>query len=209
MSNANRSLKLLFSKNTFIGSFYDINNIPEFHLPEFCFIGRSNVGKSTIINSITKNKKLAKTSKTPGLTKSINLFKIDNTLNIIDLPGYGYAKVSKDIRNQLLELIESYILNRKNLINIFVLIDCKIGLKDSDIDIFDFISTSNNKFSIILTKIDKCSFGFTQKQIDSIKTLMNNYKKNFIKIFSSSSKKNEGILDIQKEIFNLSKKYEI
>jgi len=209
MPNGNRSLNLFFSHNNFLGSFCDICKIPNADLPECCFVGRSNVGKSSIINAITKTKKLAKISKTPGRTQSVNLFEINKTVNIVDLPGYGYARVSKNTREQLSNLIESYISNRDNLIKIFVLIDCKVGIKNSDIDIFDLITSSNKNFSIVLTKIDKCSIKFIQSQMASILTLMKNYKNNFMDIFSSSSKKNNGILDIQKDIFNLSKHHEI
>ena len=209
MPNGNRSLNLFFSKNNFLGSFNDIYKIPNADLPECCFVGRSNVGKSSIINAITKTKKLAKISKTPGRTQSANLFEINNAINIVDLPGYGYAKVSKNIRDQLSDLIESYITNRENLAKVFVLIDCKVGIKSSDIDFFDLITSSNKNFSIVLTKTDKCSIKFIQSQIASIFTLMKNYQKNFIKIYASSSKNNNGILDIQKDIFNLSKRHEI
>jgi len=206
MSNGNRSLNLFFSKNNFIGSFISIDQIPETQLPECCFVGRSNVGKSSIINAITKSKKLAKTSKTPGRTQTINLFKINEKLNIVDLPGYGYAKVSKVKRDELANLIKSYIFNRKNLQQVFVLIDCKVGIKDTDIDIFDLINESNKQFSIILTKIDKCAINFVKSQNESLISLMKNYKSHFNKIFSTSSNKNIGIIDMQKDIFNLSKK---
>ena len=209
MPNGSRLLNLFFSQNNFLGSFNDIYKIPNADLPECCFVGRSNVGKSSIINAITKTNKLAKISKTPGRTQSANLFEINKAINIVDLPGYGYAKVSKNTRDQLSYLIDSYIGNRENLIRIFILIDCRVGIKNSDIDIFDFVASSNKNFSIVLTKIDKCSADFVKKQMGSIVTLMKNYKKNFINIFASSSKKNNGILDIQKDIFNLSKHYEI
>ena len=209
MPNGNRSLNLFFSKNNFLGSFNDIYKIPNKDLPECCFVGRSNVGKSSIINAITKTKKLAKISKTPGRTQSANLFEINKTVNIVDLPGYGYARVSKNTREQLSNLIESYISNRDNLIKIFVLIDCKVGIKNSDIDIFDLITSSNKNFSIVLTKTDKCSIKFIQSQIASILTLMKNYQKNFMNIHACSSKNNNGIIDIQKDIFNLSKRHEI
>ena len=205
MNSSKRSLNLFFSKNNFIGSYKEINNIPFTKLPECCFIGRSNVGKSSIINAITKTKKLAKISKTPGRTQSVNLYEINQVVNIVDLPGYGYAKVSKSAIAQLAELIKSYMIDRKNLKLVFILVDCKVGIKSSDIDFFDLISTTNNKFSIVLTKIDKCSDNFIKKQIKSIFTLMINYKQNFMQIIASSSNKNRGILDIQKKIYNLSK----
>jgi|TARA_B110000196_G_scaffold125033_1_gene108446 GTP-binding protein len=205
MSNGNKLLNLFFSQNIFLGSFNFVEEVRNENLPECCFVGRSNVGKSTIINAITKSKKLAKTSKTPGRTQNINLFKISNKVNIVDLPGYGYAKISKLKRNQLYDLIESYLSERKNLKQIFVLIDCKVGIKDVDIDIFDTISESDKKFSVILTKIDKCALSFIKKQNESLLSLMQNYKSHFNNIHETSSSKNIGITDMQKEIFNLSK----
>ena len=209
MPNGARLLNIFFSKNNFLGSFNDIQNMSNANLPECCFIGRSNTGKSSIINAITKTKKLAKISKTPGRTQSANLFEINKTINIVDLPGYGYANVSKNTRNQLANLIESYISNRENLIKVYVLIDCKVGIKSSDIDIIDLITSANIKFSIVLSKIDKCSPDFSQKQNLSILSLMKNYNNNFMQIFSISNNNNKGILDIQKDIFNLSKEHEI
>jgi GTP-binding protein len=205
MSNAKNKLNKFFAKNNFFGSFNEVEKIPNKDLAECCFIGRSNVGKSSLINSITNNKKLARTSKTPGRTQSVNLIGISKIINLIDLPGYGYAKVSKNLREELALLIEAYISTRQNLLIVFVLIDSKVGIKDSDIDILDLINSSNKKIYIILTKTDKCAKNFVIDQKKSILTLMNNYNKNFVKILTSSSKRNEGIFDIQKEIFNLSK----
>ena len=176
MPKENKALKIFFSKNNFIGSYIDVKKILDNQLPEFCFVGRSNVGKSSIINAVTNSKKLAKISKTPGRTQSINLFNINNKINLCDLPGYGYAKVSKIKRDSLSSLIEDYIINRNNLIKIFVLIDCKIGIKNTDIDMFDKIGETYKKFSIILTKIDKCSINFVKNQSNSLVSLAKNYK---------------------------------
>ena len=124
---------------------------------------------------------------------------------IADLPGYGFAKISKIKREELSILLENYLIERKNLLKIFILIDCKVGIKSSDIDTLDIISETNKKFSIILTKIDKCSLKFIKDQNQSISSLIKNYKKNFDTMLSASSNKKIGIIDIQKEIFNLSK----
>ena len=172
MSNGNKKLNQFFSNNIFIGSFNSTENILKEDLPECCFIGRSNVGKSSIINSITKTKKLAKTSKTPGRTQNINLFKINKKINLVDLPGYGYAKVSKKLNIKLINLIESYIIERENLIKIYILIDCKVGIKNSDIDLIDFLYSIEKEFSIIVTKIDKCSIKFIDNQSNYIKKLI-------------------------------------
>ena len=207
MSNGNKSLKKFFKSNNFIGSYKSVDSIPSFNnISECCFIGRSNVGKSSLINAITNNKKLAKTSKTPGRTQSINIFNISEGINLVDLPGYGYAKVSKVLQNQLSDLVQNYFEFRSNLIHVFVLIDIKVGIKNSDIDLFDFLLSLEKKFSIIITKTDKCSIKFIDNQSNYIKTHMKNYKKIFNKIFITSNKDNEGILDVQKDIFNLTLK---
>ena len=206
MSNGKRSLNKFFTANQFIGSFKDVKNIPALNnLFECCFVGRSNVGKSSIINAITKNKKLAKTSKTPGRTQAINIFSIKEDINIVDLPGYGYANVSKVLREQLSYLIETYIKDRENLSHIFLLVDAKVGIKNSDIDMLDLINFFQKKFSIVFTKIDKCSKSHINNQNNSILSLMKNYPNIFTQTFFTSIKTNEGIIDVQKEIYRLSK----
>ena len=148
----------------------------------------------------------------------INLSKdASEILNILLLTNsyYPNRNISKEefikikskwlIKNSDLKIIEDYLINRENLKQVFVLIDCKVGIKDSDIDILDFISENNKQFSIILTKIDKCSIKFVDEEVSSLLSLLKNYSPNFTNIFSSSSSKNMGIVDIQKEIFNLAK----
>ena len=205
MANSNKNLNGFFSTNKFLGSYDSYNEIPVSNINrECCFIGRSNVGKSSLINSITKTKKLAKTSKTPGRTQSINVFEISNKINIVDLPGYGFAKVSKVMRDNLKNLIEDYIINRNILNHIFLLIDSKVGVKNSDIDMLDYINSGSKKFSIILTKIDKISMNQNDYQSKSILSLMKNYENNFENLYLSETKKNNGIITIQKIIYEMS-----
>ncbi len=207
MASSSKNLHNFFSANKFLGSYKSYQDIPLNDIKkECCFIGRSNVGKSSLLNAVTKNKKLAKTSKTPGRTQSINVFEINNKINIIDLPGYGYAKVSKLMRENLKNLIEEYIENRLELNHVFLLIDAKVGIKSSDIDMLDFLNTSSKKFSIILTKIDKISVNHIDLQKKSILSLMKNYNKTFENIFLSETKKNNGISEIQKIIYVISQK---
>ena len=203
MTEGNRFLNLFFSKNTFLGSFNEIQKLPDIKLPECCFIGRSNVGKSSLINAITKSKRLARVSKTPGRTQSVNLYEINKKLNIVDLPGYGYGKFSNNIRNELNYLIKNYLEKRRNLRKIYLLVDCKVGIKKLDIDTIDFILKINKSVDIILTKIDKCSNSFVFTQKKSIESLLYNYQKTFMSPIITSSKHNDGIIDVQKEIFKL------
>jgi len=204
MAKSNKNLNTFFSSNKFLGSFKSYQDIPYSEIKkECCFIGRSNVGKSSLLNAITKNKKLAKTSKTPGRTQSINVFEVNKKINIIDLPGYGFAKVSKIMREKLIVLIENYIEHRKELDHVFLLIDSKVGIKNSDIDMLDFLNNCSRKFSVILTKIDKISFNQADFQKNSILSLMKNYNKTFKDIYLSETKKNNGINEIQKTIYGL------
>lgn len=203
MTEGNRFLNLFFSKNTFLGSFNEIQKLPNIKLPECCFIGRSNVGKSSLINAITKSKRLARVSKTPGRTQSVNFYEINKKLNIVDLPGYGYGKFSNNIRNELNYLIKNYLEKRRALRKIYLLVDCKVGIKKLDIDTIDFILKINKSVDIILTKIDKCSNSFVFKQKKSIESLLYNYQKTIMSPIITSSKHNDGIIDVQKEIFKL------
>ena len=206
MAKTNKNLNSFFSTNKFLGSFNTYQDIPYSEIKkECCFIGRSNVGKSSLLNAITKTKKLAKISKTPGRTQNINVFEINNKINIIDLPGYGFAKVSKVMRENLIILIEDYINYRDKLNHVFLLIDSKVGIKNSDIDMLDFLNNCSKKFSIVLTKIDKISYNQTDFQKNSILSLMKNYKKTFQNIYISETKKNNGINEIQRTIYELSK----
>ena len=206
MASSYKYLNNYFNNNKFLGSYNSYLDIPESNIEkECCFIGRSNVGKSSLINAITKTKKLAKTSKTPGRTQSINVFEINNKINIIDLPGYGFAKVSKVMRGNLINLIEEYIHYRKALDHVFLLIDAKVGIKNTDIDMMDYINNCSKKFSLVLTKIDKISFNQREFQKKSILSIIKNYKKTFQNIYLSETKKNNGIYEIQKTIYGLLK----
>ena len=128
---------------------------PAPNFPEYAFIGRSNVGKSSLINTLCEKKGLAKTSSTPGKTQLINHFLINEKWYLCDLPGYGYAKVSKKSREEWSKMIKGYILNRKNLLNTFVLIDSRLKPQKIDIDFMIFLGENGVPFSIIFTKTDK------------------------------------------------------
>ncbi|MEC7945355.1 MAG: ribosome biogenesis GTP-binding protein YihA/YsxC [Bacteroidota bacterium] len=139
----------------FLCSNTDWKKCPDLHLPEYAFIGRSNVGKSSLINSLTNNKKLAKTSGRPGKTQLINHFKINNSFLFADLPGYGYAKVSKKTRASFQEFTLRYLENRKNLICLFLLIDLRISPQKIDLEFMEYCAVKQIPFIICFTKADK------------------------------------------------------
>lgn len=139
----------------FIKSSQKWQECPEPNLPEYAFIGRSNVGKSSLINALTNHKGLAKTSQTPGKTQLINHFLVNDQWYLTDLPGYGYAKVSKSIRKDFEKLITNYILNRKNLVNLFVLVDARHTPQKIDLEFMQWCGESGVPFSIVFTKEDK------------------------------------------------------
>ncbi len=148
---------MIIKKAEFTISSQNITQCPKDTKHEYAFIGRSNVGKSSLINMLCNHKELAKTSSKPGKTLLINHFIINNEWYIVDLPGYGYAKVSKTMRNKLEQMITQYILQRKQLVNVFVLIDIRHEQQAIDREFVDWLGESNIPFSIIFTKADKLS----------------------------------------------------
>ena len=142
---------------SFVVSNAKVNDCPKSSLPEFAFIGRSNVGKSSLINMLTGRKQLAKTSRKPGKTQLINHFLINKNWHLVDLPGYGYARVSKKIKKEFQGFITSYFLKRKQLINAFVLIDIRHDPQAIDMEFMEWMGTQQIPFSIIFTKADKMS----------------------------------------------------
>ncbi len=143
------------TKAEFIISNTEVSKCPKEPLPEYAFIGRSNVGKSSLINMLTDNKKLAKISGKPGKTQLINHFKINNEWFLVDLPGYGYASVSKGKRKSFQKFIQDYFIERRNLINAFVLVDSRHEPQKIDLEFMQWLGEHGIPFSIIFTKIDK------------------------------------------------------
>ena len=138
----------------FVGSFETVNSLPKTQFAEYAFVGRSNVGKSSLINAIV-NEKVARTSNTPGRTQSLNLFNFNDKAMIVDLPGYGFARVSKTDALRWLERLEEYLLNRSQLRRLFILIDSRIGFKDSDLNLMNFCDENGICYQIVYTKKDK------------------------------------------------------
>ena len=138
----------------FVGSFDTVNSLPKTQFAEYAFVGRSNVGKSSLINAIV-GAPVARTSPTPGRTQTLNLFNIDDRLMIVDLPGYGYARVSRADAERWLNRLTEYLLTRRELKRLFVLIDSRIGPRDSDLELMEFCDTNAICYQIVYTKKDK------------------------------------------------------
>lgn len=167
----------------------DVKKCPDGNLPEFAFIGRSNVGKSSLINMLTNRKGLAMTSSTPGKTMLINHFVINNEWFLVDLPGYGYARRGKDGREKLREIIENYILEREQLTNLFVLIDSRLEPQKIDLEFIEWLGECGVPFSIILTKTDKVGKGILKTNRHNFeKALLENWEE-LPPIFETSSEK--------------------
>ncbi|SDG68846.1 ribosome biogenesis GTP-binding protein YihA/YsxC [Psychroflexus sediminis] len=141
--------------STFVVSNSDVAKCPVSHLPEYAFIGRSNVGKSSLINMLTGRKNLAKVSGKPGKTRLINHFLINDNWHLVDLPGYGYAKVSKQEKKTFQKYITAYFEKRQQLVNTFILVDCRHEPQPIDLEFLEWMGTNAIPFSIVFTKADK------------------------------------------------------
>jgi len=151
----------------FVMSNTDLAKCPVPNIPEYAFVGRSNVGKSSLINLLTNHSKLAKTSTTPGKTQLLNHFLINNEWYLVDLPGYGYAKTSRKLRNIWAGFMKEYLIKRENLVCIFVLIDIRLEPQKIDLDFMYKLASNNLPFVMVFTKADK----LTKKEIvDNLKT---------------------------------------
>lgn len=171
----------------FVVSNTDYKLCPVENIPEYAFIGRSNVGKSSLINMLTGQKKLAKTSGRPGKTQLINHFLINKEWFLVDLPGYGYAKVSKKSRETFEKFISEYLRNREQLLNVFVLLDSRLEPQTIDIEFMNWCGEKEIPFSMVFTKIDKLSSSALQKNLAKYKKEMLKYWAELPPVFTTSS----------------------
>lgn len=177
--------------------------------PEYAFIGRSNVGKSSLINMLTNNRKLAKTSSTPGKTLLINHFIINNEWYLVDLPGYGFAKRSKKEVTKLNQMIQGYILQREQLVNVFVLIDVRLEAQNIDLEFIQWLGESSIPFAIVFTKADKLTANKVNANVAAYKKVLSETWEELPPMFVTSSEKKQGrdellnyIEEINKELSN-------
>lgn len=187
----------------FVISNTDFRKCPDTGLPEYAFIGRSNVGKSSLINMLTGRSSLAKTSQTPGKTMLINHFIINKSWYIVDLPGYGYAQRGKKAQEQLREIIESYILGRAEMTNLFLLIDSRHAPQKIDLEFMEWLGENEVPFSIVFTKLDKLGVNAGKLKIEEYKKVLLERWEELPPIFATSSEDGRGrdeILDYIEQI---------
>lgn len=169
---------------------------PEPNLPEYAFIGRSNVGKSSLINAMMNHKDLAKTSQTPGKTQLINHFLVNENWYLTDLPGYGYARVSKSLRKDFEKLITNYILNRKNMVNLFVLVDSRHTPQKIDLEFIEWCGENGIPFSIVFTKADKLKPNAAISNVENYQAELLKTWEDLPETYVTSAEKKEGTDEI-------------
>jgi GTP-binding protein len=184
----------------FITESHKIEQCPKQELPEYGFTGRSNVGKSSLINMLANKKKIARTSANPGKTKALFHYLVNDSWFLVDLPGYGYAKTSKTERFKFSGLIKSYALKRKSLACLFVLIDSRHKPQENDVDFLIWLGENQVPFSIIFTKADKLKSNELKKSISNYKESLMDYFETFPPMFITSSAKNKGREEVLKYI---------
>jgi len=194
------------TKAEFICSNTRVDLCPKEQIPEYAFIGRSNVGKSSLINMLVERKKLAKTSATPGKTRLINHFKINDQWFLCDLPGYGYAKVSKKERESFGKMIEKYATQRSNLVCFFVLVDARLSPQQIDLDFIEWLGDSELPFVIVLTKVDKINQTGKSKNLALLKLELSKTWEQLPLIFETSAVKGTGKDQVMNFIEDTNKK---
>jgi GTP-binding protein len=194
---------MVIKKAEFVISCPTVFQCPKDTKPEYVFIGRSNVGKSSLINMLCQRKGLAKTSATPGKTQLINYFIVNNEWYLVDLPGYGYAKISKTQRAKLEQMISSYILQRPQLTNVFVLVDIRHEQQQIDREFVDWLGTSGIPFCIVFTKADKLGAGKAKQNAEAwMQKLLDKWEETPVYFITSAEKKigRDEVLDYIEEI---------
>ena len=184
----------------FVKSSPDYRQSPKADRAEFAFIGRSNVGKSSLINALVNKKDLAKTSSQPGKTQLINHFLVNSQWYLVDLPGYGYARVSKSNRYAWGKMIKNYMLKRENLMNVYVLVDSRLEPQKIDIEFMNFLGENSVPFTIVFTKIDKLTPNKTNSNLAAYKKELLKYWEELPEIILTSSEKRQGLDELMDSI---------
>lgn len=194
---------LFRSTTSFMLGVASLEQLPLTELNEVAFAGRSNVGKSSLINAVTSQKGLAKTSNTPGRTQQLNYFNVDDKILLVDLPGYGYAQAPEKLVKQWQKLIMTYLQGRVNLKRVFVLIDSRHGIKKVDEEIMDMLDKAAVTYQIILTKTDKITSSALARVINETSQKISSRAAAYVRVLTTSSEKNIGIDMVRAEIASL------
>jgi GTP-binding protein len=189
-------MPLVIKDVQFVKSSPDVKSCPDTEIPEYAFVGRSNVGKSSLINYLVNKNNVAKTSGQPGKTRLINHFLVNNSWHLVDLPGYGYAKVPKSDRAKFLQIIYSYLLNRKSMICLFLLIDSRHKPQANDLDFMRWLGKNNVPFVLSFTKTDKLSSSQLHKSIDTYKQTLLKEWESLPQMFFTSTTNDRGKTEI-------------
>jgi GTP-binding protein len=197
---SNSQLRNIFDSAKFLKSVFSYQDLPTTSFKEVAFSGRSNVGKSSLINAILNNKKICHTSNTPGRTQSLNFIDIQSKLYLVDLPGYGYAEASKTKIRSWNQLINTYLKERPNLKRVFLLIDSRRSLKENDLEIMEFLDGFGINYQIVLTKIDKISDKAFNSLKESLKLIIDSHPAMHSNILFTSTAKWIGIDEVRSEI---------
>lgn len=195
--------KLFAGKCEFVLGVAKLEQLPLSGWPEVAFAGRSNVGKSSLINAVTGKKGLAKTSNTPGRTQQLNYFNLADQMHLVDLPGYGYAEAPESTVKQWQKVIFAYLQGRVNLKRVFVLIDSRHGIKKSDREIMELLDKAAVTYQLVLTKTDKISAAALQKVKNELETEVGKHAAAYSTVLATSSEKKSGIDLLQAEIASL------
>ncbi len=191
----------LFARETrFLMGAASIAGLPDPDLPEVAFAGRSNVGKSSLINAVTGRKELARASNEPGRTREVNFFVLDERLRLVDLPGYGFAKVSREVAKQFQNLGRSYLRGRPNLKRAYLLIDARHGLKDVDAEALDAFDQAAVSYQIVLTKADKLKPAEVEKVTAATLAAVAKRPAAFPRVLATSAETGQGIPELRAEI---------
>ena len=193
--------RLLFAQGSdFVMGAAKLAQLPEPLACEIAFAGRSNVGKSSLLNALTGRKALARTSNTPGRTRELNYFRVGDSLHIVDMPGYGYARAEKALVAKWQSLIRTYLSGRPNLRRVFVLIDSRHGIKPNDLEIMDLLDEAAVIYQIVLTKVDKLKKGEIEKVVAKTKGALAKRPASHPELHLTSSAKGTGIEELRADI---------
>lgn len=202
-SGAKAAARVFAREPKFLLSAPSTDTIPHFDLPEVAFAGRSNVGKSSLINALFGRRNIARTSSTPGRTQMLNFFLLDERIVFVDMPGYGYAKVPKAMSVQWGDLIGAYLYNRKQLKRVYLLADSRHGLKDSDLQVMQMLDEGAVSYQLVLTKADKLSASEIDKALKNVKEQVEGCVALHPEILVTSASKKRGIDTLQMAILAL------